>query len=347
MTETPADSSPKPATGERRRLGDYLRAEREKRGVTIEQVASATKITLKTLHHLEADEFGDLPAKPFIRGFVISYCRYIGMDPQETLQQFDPYLDDRVKDRPDREGGHSGYVFERREADLQGRTGLWVGLSVIVVLGIVGLIVKPPKGRKRHAKTEAVAVAPTGETSANPLPSAEASAVPKAEAPKGAGATQGAVAPTPTSAPEPTPSPTPVEDPLDSGRALKPSEVKHRIQVRALADVWVRYQCDTRPVHEFTLKKGRVLGLKASTTIRFQTSNPLSVDVKYNGATSQVLAQDGALRQKQDTATRFYPEQAGETVEEPFPGKAPLPTSPDPTPAADSNAPQDPSLATP
>ena len=38
-------------------LGEFLRQERERRGMTIEQVASATKINVRMLHALEAKLF--------------------------------------------------------------------------------------------------------------------------------------------------------------------------------------------------------------------------------------------------------------------------------------------------
>ena len=69
-------------------LGEFLRHERERRGMTIEQVASATKINVRMLHALEADHFAELPAKPFVRGFVTSYCRFIGLTPKEILTRF-------------------------------------------------------------------------------------------------------------------------------------------------------------------------------------------------------------------------------------------------------------------
>src|SRR5689334_2016055 len=106
-------------------LGEFLRQERERRGITLEQVASATKIGVKNLHALEADHYVDLPAKPFIRGFVNSYCRFIGLDSKETLTRFGKFIDSKAADRPNREGGHSGYAFEKREGE-QSRTVLWV-----------------------------------------------------------------------------------------------------------------------------------------------------------------------------------------------------------------------------
>ena len=54
-------------------LGEYLRSEREKREITIEQVASATKVGVRTLILLEADQYAELPVRPFVLGFVRSY----------------------------------------------------------------------------------------------------------------------------------------------------------------------------------------------------------------------------------------------------------------------------------
>src|SRR3989338_692112 len=90
--------------------GEFLRQEREKRGLTIDQVASATKVGIKTLHALEADLYAELPAKPFIRGFVTAYCRFLGLSPSEVLSQFGDYVAAKLKERPTRSSGHSGYA---------------------------------------------------------------------------------------------------------------------------------------------------------------------------------------------------------------------------------------------
>jgi cytoskeletal protein RodZ len=131
-------------------LGQYLRRERERRGLTIEQVASATKIGIRTLHALEGDHYAELPAKPFIRGFVISYARFIGLDPKETLTHFNLFLDERVhQERPNREGGHSGYAFEKREGD-QSRTMLGVAMGSFVVIGAIAMVFLKPTLKHHH-----------------------------------------------------------------------------------------------------------------------------------------------------------------------------------------------------
>jgi cytoskeletal protein RodZ len=115
-------------------LGEFLRHERESRGITIEQVASATKIGVRLLHALESDQYAELPAKPFVRGFVTSYCRFVGLDYKDILTRFSSFVEEKAQDRPRKDAGHSGYAFERREGE-QSRVILAAVMGGFVVLG--------------------------------------------------------------------------------------------------------------------------------------------------------------------------------------------------------------------
>ena len=57
-------------------LGPYLRELRERRGVSLEEMARATRVGRPYLEALEAGEFSKLPAPVFTRGFVREYARY-------------------------------------------------------------------------------------------------------------------------------------------------------------------------------------------------------------------------------------------------------------------------------
>ncbi|MBI2712671.1 MAG: helix-turn-helix domain-containing protein [Bdellovibrio sp.] len=139
-------------TSETNSLGEFLRHERERRGVTIEQVASATKIGIRTLHSLEGDNYAELPAKPFIRGFVISYCRFIGLDAKEVLATFSEFIAHKATERPNREGGHSGYAFEKRDGEQQSRTFLFIAIfGFVVVGGVAVLLLKPSFHHKKNS----------------------------------------------------------------------------------------------------------------------------------------------------------------------------------------------------
>jgi len=73
-------------------FGDYLRAERELRQIPLPEVAAATKIPLQTLQHLEHGRWSDLPATVFVRGFIRSYAKHIGLPPEDACVRFDNVL---------------------------------------------------------------------------------------------------------------------------------------------------------------------------------------------------------------------------------------------------------------
>ena len=133
-------------------LGEFLRQEREKKGISLDQVSSETKIAVRVLQYLEKDEYQHLPAKPFIRGFIISYARFLELNPREILLQYKEFIDQKCKERPDREKGLSGYAFERKEGEGNQQLMLWLILGAFVLVGgVVLAIVKPSfKHRRGH-----------------------------------------------------------------------------------------------------------------------------------------------------------------------------------------------------
>src|SRR5438094_7414554 len=69
-------------------FGGKLRAARERRGVTLRQIASATKISVSALEALERNDLSRLPGGIFSRAFVRAYAIEVGLSPDETIQEF-------------------------------------------------------------------------------------------------------------------------------------------------------------------------------------------------------------------------------------------------------------------
>ena len=70
-------------------LGEFLRRERELRRITLDDVAENTKISRRYLEAIEEDQYDRLPGEAFVRGFIRSYVKYIGLDPTETMLRYD------------------------------------------------------------------------------------------------------------------------------------------------------------------------------------------------------------------------------------------------------------------
>src|SRR3989442_1179453 len=69
-------------------LGSYLRQERERQQVSLQDIAAATKIQLKFLEALEHDSYDQLPAAPFVVGFLRAYAQYIALEPEMVLTAY-------------------------------------------------------------------------------------------------------------------------------------------------------------------------------------------------------------------------------------------------------------------
>jgi cytoskeleton protein RodZ len=69
-------------------IGQILKAEREKRNVSLNEVAVATKVSLKILQAIEDGDHSNLPQKTFLRGFVRSYAQYLKLDIAQIMDQF-------------------------------------------------------------------------------------------------------------------------------------------------------------------------------------------------------------------------------------------------------------------
>jgi len=65
-----------------------MRLAREQRGVSLRQIAEATKISVSALEALERNDISRLPGGIFSRAFVRSYAAEIGVDPEQTVRDF-------------------------------------------------------------------------------------------------------------------------------------------------------------------------------------------------------------------------------------------------------------------
>jgi transcriptional regulator with XRE-family HTH domain len=70
-------------------LGAYLRAERERRGLTLKTISEHTKVSIPLLDGLESDDISRWPGGIFRRAFVRSYAEAVGLDPDDVYKRFE------------------------------------------------------------------------------------------------------------------------------------------------------------------------------------------------------------------------------------------------------------------
>ena len=69
-------------------LGAHLRHSRERRGMSVPELARITRIPLASLEAIEADRFDELPGEVFVRGFLRAYAQAVRILPAEILARY-------------------------------------------------------------------------------------------------------------------------------------------------------------------------------------------------------------------------------------------------------------------
>ena len=72
------------------KIGAVLKQERQKQGVSVDEISHATRISRAQIRAIENGEDSKLPARVYVRGFIRSYAKVLGMDTKALLELFGP-----------------------------------------------------------------------------------------------------------------------------------------------------------------------------------------------------------------------------------------------------------------
>jgi cytoskeleton protein RodZ len=186
MTADPAPSN----------LGAKLHQARASRGVSLREIADATKISIGILQALECNDISRLPGGVFGRGFVRSFATEVGLDPEASVAEFVAQFptDSVTVGYPTSERSEENEVVETR------RSGAPILLALVLFAAFLVYFVTRERTRN-HAVVQSTPAAATAE--AAPSDSATRPTMVRAPAPAEvpAGSPAAAVASTENSAP--------------------------------------------------------------------------------------------------------------------------------------------------
>src|SRR5271154_2173316 len=69
-------------------FGEHLKREREMRGVSLEEISAATRISTRFLEAIEKEQWDQLPGGVFNRGFIRSIGRFLGLDEDNLVAAY-------------------------------------------------------------------------------------------------------------------------------------------------------------------------------------------------------------------------------------------------------------------
>jgi transcriptional regulator with XRE-family HTH domain len=73
---------------DRRGLGERLKRQRERRGVTLQKISQSSKVPVSLFAGLEAGDCSRWPAGLYARAYVRAYAEAIGLNQDETVEEF-------------------------------------------------------------------------------------------------------------------------------------------------------------------------------------------------------------------------------------------------------------------
>lgn len=115
-------------------VGPQLRAARERKGLTVEQVAAETRISQHHIRAIEAGDFAELPGRTYAIGFAKNLARVVELDQQDVAEMVRAELDaQEPQERPARQSFEPGDPARAPTSKL-----VWLSIFGVVML-LVGL----------------------------------------------------------------------------------------------------------------------------------------------------------------------------------------------------------------
>src|SRR3954463_1084879 len=156
-------------------VGERLRAAREEKGLSLEDIAAQTRIPQRHLESIEIADWDKLPAPTYTTGFAKSYATAVGLDRTEIGEQL------REEMGGQRFTASTPEVFE--PADPARTMPKWLVLGAVLAVILLIVVMSWLNRRALNSPEDATANAPTAAASAPVQATAPAQPVPAAQGP--------------------------------------------------------------------------------------------------------------------------------------------------------------------
>ncbi len=268
-------------------LGQILRAARESKGLTLDEVEKITRIRTRYLAALEAEAYDDIPSPVQVRGFLRNYAQHVGLNAEQMLALYEQIRGKRVASGalplkaaeprapaanpvsadPRRPASVGRPTFQPRLPPVQLRRPRWFSADIlvaaVVTVALAALLVWGALQLTARARVNA-----GGPSVASATPAATVTA------------TLALAADGPTSAPLPSP---------------LPVYVGVNVTVRAEQRAWISVRADGTEVFAGLMRPGDARDFVGQTSVEVTTGNAKGTRVLWNGRDQGTLGEVGEV----------------------------------------------------
>lgn len=119
-------------------FGEELRLAREARGISLREISEQTRISVRYLEAIEANDYKRLPGGIFNRSFIKAYARYVGYDEQAAIEAYTR----TAREQGDSIDEVSTTPYQSRVyTDGNSRSPLVTLLLTVLILAVLSLVV--------------------------------------------------------------------------------------------------------------------------------------------------------------------------------------------------------------
>jgi cytoskeleton protein RodZ len=271
-------------------FGEYLRREREMRGVTLQEIAETTKISTRFLTALEQEHFSVLPGGIFTRSFIRAYAQYLGLDDEHVLAEY------RRAAHPPNDIDLARLTVTRPLPQLSGSRARAVPWVVAAVLLVGGYAVY--RFAHRPAPLPAASALPIPappSTAAASSPPSNSSAPPGAQTASGAGGGPASGAGSPASAPalQSSSAATGGTEPASQPAVGNGDLV---LQVSTTEEAWLAITADGKTLMQGLLPANSLRVFRAKDSFDITTGNAQGTILTLNGEQQKSLGRPGEFK---------------------------------------------------
>jgi cytoskeletal protein RodZ len=300
-------------------IGDFFKQVRETKGLTVDEVASKTRIRTDFVKALEEGNFAKLPDQVFARGFVRSYARSLGLDEEDAIHRFIQSAGAFYEKQDERERLKVRQAEEERKRQANRKAvAIAIGIAILTLVVLLSreqssLLVRrtsqtepPSTAAKRTSPPDTKADLParpeaessTGAGKPKPEVPSASQGLARSDAASGrapsAGATATQVQPQATAQAAP---PVPAEGPLAplSLDATTNTEEPLVLDLEATELSWVVIQVDGGSPQEALLRPGEKAKWKGQDQFMLTLGNAGGVKAELNGKPQKAFGPSGKV----------------------------------------------------